>query len=92
MTQLPTKVVNMGRKHETYVSGHSELNAYERTILHYHLIINHRLNYFKIIILKVNKLIIHNELLLDDNIRRDCYKYRSMNNNIDSFVQVKIKL
>jgi len=49
----------MGRKHETYVSGHSELNAYEPTILHYHLIINHRLNYFKIIILKVNKLIIH---------------------------------
>ena len=33
-----------------------------KTVLHDHLIINHHLNYFKIIILKANKLIIDDEL------------------------------
>ena len=33
-----------------------------KIILHYYSIINYHLSYFKIIILKINKLIIHNEL------------------------------
>ena len=45
------------------------LNWRCKTVLHCHPIINYRLNYFKIIILKVNKLIIHYGLWLDDCVK-----------------------